>query len=326
MKTVTTRNALTASLCAGVGMVAVLGAFSANATVLALDDFNYPVGEVQGQNGGTGFSSAWGTDAGVPNDGLPYTHVRASGLSYTDGVNSITLPDVGNALELNPYNRIAVPPILVNSQNRGRRDLSATADQGTLFMSFLLKQTGGNITASDSAFLWLGANAQPGNTVARIGLFGQTAGDDFGIQMSDGTAFQVARTGGAVAVGTENLLVVRLSKIGLTGPTDGYDKLELWVNPQLVPSAFVSAPVSIALSSTISSFGKIGFGSASLDSNPNDIVEFDRIRLGTELADVLLGYTAVPEPGTYVAGGAALLLGAGFYLRRRNRAAVAAAA
>ena len=175
MKKVTTHNALTTSLCAGLGMVAVLGAFSANATVLALDDFNYPVGEVQGQNGGSGFASAWDTSSGAPNDGLPYTHIRAAGLSYTDGVNSITLPDVGNALEVNPYNAAGTPPVLLNSQNRGRRDLSTAADQGTLFMSFLLKQTSGNITASDSAFLWLGGNSQPGNTVVRAGLFGQTA-------------------------------------------------------------------------------------------------------------------------------------------------------
>ena len=66
-----------------------LGASAASASLLSYDGFDYPVGDLSGAAGGSGWVAAW--------DGTNPVVVRTPGLGYTDLVGDV-LTTTGSAL------------------------------------------------------------------------------------------------------------------------------------------------------------------------------------------------------------------------------------
>ena len=101
------------------------------AALTAYEGFDYAVGEISGQNGGTGWAAAW---AGTAGRGT----VTAGGLTYTDASgNQLTV--AGNYL-------------FGNGQN-GNTDLTrglTLTNTGTTWMSFIGKRLMSQATAEDS--------------------------------------------------------------------------------------------------------------------------------------------------------------------------------
>ncbi len=284
-------------------------ALPAHAALLVSEDFNYGAGEVIGANGGSGFSAAWVN--GV--SGTLATEVLAGGLSYTDGVSSVTLGGVGGALE------VGRSAISGNNANRVSRSLSATANQTSLFVSLLIQPTGGSFQANDAIFMYLGASA--GGAVGlseRVGISANGT-DVLGGQLGNGVNVGAAvNTGGATANGTTYLIVMKLEK-QLGNTSDPYDKMSLWVNPTLYASTFDTPQASTTITGGLTSLAAIGVGTASAESG--DYALLDRFRIGTEVGNVVdlgIELSEIPEPSTWLAYAGAVGMGGLWYRRRRQ--------
>lgn len=300
----------------GVGaLVAAAGAFEARASVLALDDFSYATtgtSELNSANGGSGWSGAWSATT-------VHSEVLSPGLSYLP-----SLVDVGNRAQVDPRNaETSLSGSLVSPlPSIASRSLSASASGDSLFVSFLIRQAGGIVSNGDEGFLWLGTSSGTGNaadTAARIGFLGGTV-NDLAVSLSTGAAFNTSTAGGQATTLTTYLLVAKLSKT-LGGASNPYNRVDLWVNPT-VDYGFFQNPLNISATATtaggISSVAKVGLGLVNYDST--DLLDFDRIRLGTTIEDVLPVFpplATIPEAGTSTAVGGLLLAGGVFYLRRR---------
>lgn len=110
---------------------------------------------------------------------------------------------------------------------------------------------------------------------------------------------------------TTAFLVGRLSKDG-TAVGDGYDRMEMWLNPSSTDlgTGFVAVSSS-AMSNTIEIDT---FGIAALTSSST--VQWDNLLVGTSQADVVDVY-AVPEPATFAFAAGAIGLALAAYMRRR---------
>lgn len=269
-----------------VGLVGVTN--SAQAALIATDDFNYSIGEISGQNGGSGWGTAWTGIASLTEVVDPGTP-----LSYSTPGAGINGGD--RALE-----------ITGNNDNVVSRGLSSAQSGNTVFVSFLVR-TSGLFTANDFASFWFDNVATGGHTlVPNIGIKsdGGVGGLDFMARLSLG--IEVYST--AATSGTNYLVVGRLSK-SVPGAANNYDSFALWVNPSA--GAANSPDATATLGVGLSSFTTVGVRTTTLDTG--DSILFDYLSLSTTYSDAI---GAVPEPGSMMllASGGALLL----FLRRRR--------
>ena len=76
---------LTHALTAAAATTAL--AASASADVLAADSFDYPVGPIAGQNGGTGFAGPYSGGGQVAAPGLEFGELVTSGNTFNTGAH-----------------------------------------------------------------------------------------------------------------------------------------------------------------------------------------------------------------------------------------------
>jgi hypothetical protein len=103
-----------------IAVLAVATATFASADLLLFDDFNYPIGPLDGQNGGTGWAGAW--------NAIPEYSVAAGSLSYG------TLQQSGNRAQFVPSN--------LASTNSFRVLSSLGSNGSTFWLSFLISFDG----------------------------------------------------------------------------------------------------------------------------------------------------------------------------------------
>jgi hypothetical protein len=215
------------------------------------EDFNYTTGTISGDNGGTGFSNAWGINAG----GGTAT-VTAGSLAYASGANSLATN--GNKFQLYDVNDSA-------SQTASRTfsqtfGTGATAT-GSVWLAFLANKT----STSRSGTISFGGGL----------VFQCNNGSNWQVKTDD-TAY-VATTAGTQAA--QHLFVARVDF------TAGTDTVRVWIDPALgTTPTDASADVTIAdatgltLSGVTLSHGPFGNSAQRLD--------FDELRIGSTYGTV----------------------------------------
>ena len=272
----TVKNLMCAGLVCGLGL---------NAGADSLEQFDYSAGALAGQNGGTGWASAW-TDV-VSNSGGDFT-VGASGLDHPN-----LSGETGNA---------AFSP---STGSRYIRTLDQAYSSGTVYLSFLMQMSNPNDPGIPFSALEL--NSGGNGDGFRVLALGALRGNDDppSVQDNDGYALEIQDGPGTTTLSTDPLspgFSTDVNLFVLAFDLDN-DTLETFVNPDASTDLAGAGDVSTALFSGFS-FDRVGFANF-IGSNATTI---DEIRVDTTAP------TLVPEPGSL----ALLGLGGLAVLRRRR--------
>ena len=252
--------------------ISIVQGAPARASAIAHEGFAYALGELNGQNGGSGFSGGWIANTAItevddPGISLSY----AGGGTIVDG-GSEALRITGNANDL-AFRNLAVP---------------AAADE--VFVSFLFRYDG-TLDDNDFGVLWHD-NVSTGSHTDRpnLGIKGNR-GDGSGSE--DVVArLQLSGSGQVYAVdltaGQTYFILGRLHKTN-PGASNDYDLFDIWVNPT---AGTAGAPdLTASGAGAISGFDTIGIRAANIDVG--DTFWIDEIRYATDFTTA-----TVPEPST----------------------------
>jgi len=272
-----------------------VGFFSApsnsNAALLAYDGFDYTAGNVNGQNGGTGWDTAWVATTSPVNASV----VTGTTLAYSGG--SISISGSGTALSIKGGGDGAL-----------NRSYVGTSTGGEIYFSMLFQSTSGS---GDEFFNFFLSEDPDRHNSGGFGDLITTTGDArFGARINDGTTDTSVASSVSYTTGTTYLLVGRLSTDGTTGASPSIiDQAELWINPtSLTPgsaNATVNASTGLALGDLVY------FSSRMVNFASPDEILIDELRIGTDFASVV----TVPEPSA----ACLLLLGGALQLALRRR-------
>ncbi|MDA0242812.1 MAG: hypothetical protein OT477_05310 [Chloroflexi bacterium] len=258
-------------------LIALLGVFNLAQAApnlvgdIADDTFDYPTGELNTQNGGTGWGGAWTANTGV----TELLDSTAIPMSYS-------VPSGGNVVDGERILRVSG-----NNDAAIQRALSAS-QTGTVYISFLLRLNGA-INNNDFVAIWFNTNQGP-----NIGIKGNRATntdaepDIFVRPFNNATPPLGAYAPTNLVVGQTYFVVGRLSKDGAN-----YDRYQLWVNPAFGDSATPQAELTGTGTGTTANFTLVGLRSVNLDAG--DSIDISGIHIGTTWDDV------VPGPGDVLA-------------------------
>lgn len=239
----TFRLALTAA-CA-----LLLSSTLSHASLLLYEPFNYTAGgSLTGENGGTGFTSAWSPLSG--SEGT--TTVQANSLTYS------TLPTSGNKVYINP----------TSTTSGESRDFS-NLNSGTVYLSFLA-----NIDEGQRFFALRLTDA--GGQKAFIGR--ASGGSNWRVESNTGTTVTGA-TSIAASLDTTYFLVLRIDF------SVSNARLRLYVDPTLGTEP-LTADADITSSAAFQINGlniATGFTSGAVTTAKG---WYDEIRMGTTYADI----------------------------------------
>lgn len=283
---------------AGCALAALHLALPARATLLAYEGFDYPAGaNLVGQTGGFGFSTAWGSSAGIQridHPGLSYPGlITSGGHLYLEGTSA------GNALLF--------------------RDLTVGhgTEGTTVWISFMHQRTGpvggdagpgGNPSYLRPINLALFEGGSErlalGEGTRSVGTASAPDTDVWGLVVS-GNVNIAATTWTTASLAVESLALVRIDY----GPGD-VDTAYMWINPSLgaepdIASAMAAANGNFAFNRIRPFAGNPSAAAGNLGGQGT----MDEIRIGTTWASV------VPEPSTM----ALFTLGLGSLLLARAR-------
>jgi hypothetical protein len=240
-------------LVAGAGIAAC---FSTKAQVIS-ETFNYTVGaNLNGQNGGSGFSSAW-------SEGNDFDKIQSGNLSYP------SFPSLGNSVSSVPPQDFSTAPF------RAINTISGT-DGTSLWVGYLFQKNSDNTQSFpvDSDYFGLVVYGSTGN-----GVF---IGDP-----GDSTKFAVGTAGAGTGAGELSSTDVTLhSTAFLVAKIDfhsGADTISLFVNPD-ISAGTPSTPSATKNNLDLGNITSIGFL-----AGWNAVYSYDEIRAGAT-------FSSVPEP------------------------------
>jgi hypothetical protein len=265
----------------------------ARADILAYEDFDYSDGALRGQDGGLGWSGAWGTSSpSTPNPvvvqpGTPLIATLADHTTVSGGDRAIVIDQ--------------------SLKNIASRLLSSPIDNDNVFVSFMIRWDTGTINDGDFVGLWF--ESFKGSQAPNVGIKGnesQAGSKDVFIRPVVGSE----RFTAPMSTGVDYLIVGGLSKSD-PGSMSHYDRFSLWVNPGL--EGLGTPLVHVSGDGQIGQFSKLGIRTANLDNN--DSVLFDRLIISSTWDEAVTGHSlSVPTPaslGMFAAG-------IGFALGRRQ--------
>ena len=236
--------------------------------LIALEDFeSYPVGELNGQNGGTGWAGAWTADE-------TYIEVVQPSPSLTYAVAEGTIDGGSRALQV-------VGGATVD--NVFFREFGTALTEDVVYVAFLFRFDAGAIGNNDFASFWYdnvttGAH-QNNPSIGLKGNQGSGGGPEDLVARIQQNTNAVYST--SVAVGTTYYVIGRLRKEP-AGAANNYSRFDLWVNPSVADST--SPDVTSSDPGLLSSLPFIGLRSVNLLAD--DVVLFDGIAHGGFWADV----------------------------------------
>ena len=273
-------------VCACIGLLITA---PAGAVVVMQESFDYGVGELDGQSGGTGFgANAWGAVT-----------------AYSEVIDTGTDPDLGAPLSSGDVNggdravRIDGNP---NQNNMISRQLASPATGNDYYFSFLLRWANG-LDSNDFILVWLDDQTADWH---RTGAGHKGAANQFFIRLSGGDAFD-----GSMGQDTTYHVVARFFKQAPSQP-DLISRAEVYVNPAYEDygNGSYDAVVAVGVTHRLTSFDRVGlYTGGGIEST--DRIFIDELKIGTTWDDVV-----VPEPGTV---GVLCVGGVLSFLRRRRR-------
>ncbi|MFB2763724.1 DUF6701 domain-containing protein [Marinobacter shengliensis] len=236
-------------------------AFSGGASLPVFDDFeSYSPGSIVGNNGGTGWTTAWGGAVGqsvIDTSADRLEFLASNGLSIR---SDTTLDMFGN------NSRIAT------------RSLSGNYDGETIYLSMLVRFQG---TPGNNDFLgfWL-QNPSFGDS-PQFGIKVNEGGSglrDFFVRLDTQAAYSTEFQSGQTY-----LLVARFSKNG----QNFYEQGELWVDPQCtdVSPPIPSASITSNPSTRVTEVSEIGFRTENLSGDAR--VQVGQVAAGEQWSDVV---------------------------------------
>ena len=276
------RNIL--SIC----VLAVATAALASAGTLLFDDFNYPIGPLDGQNGGIGWAGSW---VGTPN----YS-VAAGSLSYCDATGC--LQQSGNRAQF-------IPTSLAGT-NSIRTISSLGANGSTFWLSFLISFDG--ILAQNTADFRIDSDAQH--------LYiGRSVGDQTNWSVWDGgSPNPFTQSSIPIVPGQALFAAIRIDQ---NADPNANDTVTIYLDPHpaAVPGANPGVPGMVITDLNFNSSNVTIALDGSAFPNPlttGFVANYDPIRGGTTYFDVAPATSStVPEPATwsFMAGVFALISG-----------------
>lgn len=265
------------------------------ATLVAYDNFeSYSTGALAGNNGGTGFTSAYTTNAASPANEL--ISVVNKTLSYSSG--AISLSGGNNAVSIG----------LLSATNAINRQISSQ-NGDAIYMSFLfsVKNPAGAIAETFMQFgLGAAANVEPKASVGVQGNLGGSGPENFFARAGGGTipagSTQFITGSDSIAADTTYLVVAKMWK-STPGGGNAFNRVTLYLNPNsLTEPATATLAVTTATSDVTAAFSYFALRTARRNETDDDETYYiDNLAIGTTFADVV----SVPEPasiGMLVAG------------------------
>jgi len=269
---------------------------AARAQIIAYEGFAYPIGGLNGQNGGIGFAAGWTVVSGTVN-------VQANSL--VPAAPSTALPETGNSLSVTPIN-----DTIFGLANRTLSTPVIGTAGTSIWVSVVMKGAGiSGLSAQGALLVTNGSNNGFSITTGATGsgIPPNNPAPNSNWSLGD------AGTGAAEATTTvsdtlQSLLVARVSFSPAGNPA--FDQIDLFVNPPLTgsPPATASASLLVNHAATLST---VGVEYASVSGATTSTLS-DEIRIGHTFADV----TSVPEPSTFFLIGVAGLGGIAWRRRR----------
>jgi len=236
------------------------------AIVVASDSFDYPAGNLNGQNGGTGFTAGWVATA--------TSQVQSPGLTYT-GLNS-----AGNK-------------VFISASNQNSRILTSgmqgTGDS-TLWISFIGQRTGVNNIRFFGISYYAGDVNTSANEHLTIGENSNNNNDQWGAHFTSAAGGRVDIAGAPIT--TQSLLLARINYHAAA-----LDDFYMWVNPNLAlgePAIATAGASSVGLFDL--SFDRVSMRAGTASGGNIGEAFYDELRLGTTFADVTVT-PAVCNPG-----------------------------
>jgi MYXO-CTERM domain-containing protein len=253
------------------GVVAALPS-AAFGAVIASDSFESyaPGSQLNGQNGGTGFSNGYGVTASKTTN----VTVVSKSLSYTGG--AVSVDGGSNAVQV-----------------------AGSADSNNLVTRAIPVQTGSpvyfgflyNTNSTTEAFLQFGlengSTAEPHASVGVQGIAGNGGGAE-GFFARVPNAGNTTYTSSGLSADTTYYLVGRISK-GAGSST--YNVVDLFLNPTSLDESSPTLTATNAAGSGVSQFDNFVLRTARTDAG--SLYDFDQLTIGTTFADVV----PAPEPG-----------------------------
>lgn len=256
----------------------------AKATLLYYEGFDYSAGTLSGQNGGTGFSSAWGTAGSGGSVNVQSSSLSFGNLSTSGGKAYLQATGSGGATIT--------------------RNLNSTFSTGTVYLSFLTNLDDGNRyfgLALDNSGNEMFLTGKP-TTYGSLG--------NWSLSNSSNIPGSPVSSGQAVVLDTTVLMVLRID----FNASGNQERIRLYVNPTL-GSEPVAANADVITTNSISVNQIRLTAGYFVSGSPSSLGWVDEVRLGDSYASV----TPVPEPSTWMLLG----LGAAVMVfRARRRSAV----
>lgn len=289
-------------------------ASQASASLLIYEGFDYTAGAngLNSQNGGTGFTAAWGA--------ADNADVSAGSMGYTDG-GGRALTTSGNRLlvdasGVSPATGVTISPF------RSVASALDTVTGNTVYISLLGQKLSGTGRAMNFAFFTDIANNGVYTSQERISVgHGTNQPNAAGPFTWGAFVFGNGNNGALPQVigsnySTTSILDSAFVVLKIEANASGLDeRFSLFINPSLDAEG---VPVATFLRDSLVSINEIdrirpfaGGSNATLAPSPAD---FDELRIGTSWADVT-PFTLVPEPGAVTMGLLALM---GLLVRRRR--------